>query len=58
MEQMRIEERVTEIKCRCKEKIIYCSRMFRFHSNYLTRKRTHLWPDAGCIHRQRPTNIV
>ena len=34
MEQMRIEERVTEIKCRCKEKIIYC-RMFRFHSNYL-----------------------
>ena len=23
-----------------------------------TRKRTHLWPDAGCIHRQRPTNIV
>ena len=36
MEQMRIEERVTEIKCRCKEKIIYCSRMFRFHSNYLT----------------------
>ena len=35
MEQMRIEERVTEIKCRCKEKIIYCSRMFRFHSNYL-----------------------
>ena len=37
MEQMRIEERVTEIKCRCKEKIIYCSRMFRFHSNYLTR---------------------
>ena len=35
MEQMRIEERVTEIKCRCKEKINYCSRMFRFHSNYL-----------------------
>ena len=35
MEQMRIEERVTEIKCRCNEKIIYCSRMFRFHSNYL-----------------------
>ena len=23
-----------------------------------TRLRTHLWPDAGCIHRQRPTNIV
>ena len=28
-------------------------------ANFLkTRKRTHLWPDAGCIHRQRPTNIV
>ena len=25
---------------------------------YITRNRTHLWPDAGCIHRQRPTNIV
>ena len=24
----------------------------------ITRPRTHLWPDAGCIHRQRPTNIV
>ena len=24
----------------------------------VTRNRTHLWPDAGCIHRQRPTNIV
>ena len=23
-----------------------------------TRPRTHLWPDAGCILRQRPTNIV
>ena len=27
-------------------------------SQIKTRKRTHLWPDAGCIHRQRPTNIV
>ena len=27
-----------------------------FHGS--TRLRTHLWPDAGCIHRQRPTNIV
>ena len=25
---------------------------------HLTRPRTHLWPDAGCILRQRPTNIV
>ena len=23
-----------------------------------TRPRTHLWPDAGCIHRQRPTTTV
>ena len=26
--------------------------------SFRTRNRTHLWPDAGCIHRQRPTNIV
>ena len=25
---------------------------------FQTRKRTHLWPGAGCIHRQRPSNIV
>ena len=30
---------------------------FVFSSLIKTRLRTHLWPDAGCIHRQRPTNI-
>ena len=28
------------------------------NSLILTRLRMHLWPDAGCIHQQRPTNIV
>ena len=35
-----------------------CIRSIPVHNYTVTRNRTHLWPDAGCIHRQRPTNIV
>ena len=31
---------------------------FFFIKSQITRPRTHLWPDAGCILRQRPSNIV
>ena len=39
-------------------KVHYSVEIKRYKSQIRTRKRTHLWPDAGCIHRQRPTNIV